>query len=274
MQTTKTTRSMLKKLFGVVAAAAFVSVPMVSVIAPTEAAPRIRDTDRDRSDRDRNDRDRDNRTLEGVVTVDRAGRNFTLRQNNGERIQVRSDDREPQRLSTGDRVRVTGYFRRNQRNLFIAESIQILTNQNDANSRTFTGRVTSIKSNEDFDVLIDGKTYNVTTRSRLPRRLNRGDIVRIFGRRSGSNDIKNATVVIIDNNNGNNNGNFGTFEGRVSDVDSNSRFNLVVNGVTFDVTTSSSLPRRLNRGDRVRVYGRRVGGNDITNASVVILNNR
>jgi hypothetical protein len=37
---------------------------------------------------------------------------------------------------------------------------------------------------------------------------------------------------------------------------------------------SRRLPRNLDRGDVVRVYGRRYGDNDIRNASINILRNR
>ena len=262
MQTAKTTRSTLRKLFGIVIAGAFAAVPMAGVIAPTQAEPLVL------AQRDRN---RDTRTIEGVVTVDREGRNFTLRQNNGVRIQVRTDDREPRRLSNGDRVRVTGYFRRNQPNLFIAESIQILTNQNN-NSRSFTGRVTDVDSDQRFDILIGNRTYNVISTTRLPRRLNRGDMVRVYGRLSGSNDIVNATVVVINNNNDGGYGDSRTFTGRVTEVESDQRFDMLIGNRTYNVISTTRLPRRLNRGDMVRVYGRLSGDNDIRNATVVVIN--
>lgn len=157
-------------------------------------------------------------------------------------------------------MRVVGFYRRNQPNLFHAVTIQIIDNQNN-NARSYTGRVSKVDSDQRFDLVIGNTTYNVITSSRLPRRLNVNDRVRVYGRRTGNNDITNATVAVINNNgnNGNNNG-ISTFTGRVSNVKSDKRFDLVVNGTTYNVMTSSRLPRRLDEDDEVRVYGRRTGG--------------
>lgn len=100
MQTTKDTRSSLQKLLGAVTAGAMVALPLTSILAPVEAAPLVLA----RNDGNNNRNNLDYRTLEGIVTVDRQGRDFTLRLNNEQRIQVRSDKREPRRLGTGDRV--------------------------------------------------------------------------------------------------------------------------------------------------------------------------
>ena len=341
MQTTKNTHNTLKKLFGIITAGAFAIAPLASVVTPAEAAPFVLAAD--------NDRNRDVRTIEGVVVNDTAGREFNMRQSNGQRITVRVQGGKPRRLSTGDRVRVTGFFRRNDNNIFRADSVRILDNQNNSNSnvhtvegivvndsagrefnlrrtngqrirvvvngrepkrlsvgdrvrvtgsfrrndadvfradtvqildnqnsntsRTFNGRVTDVESDQRFNMVSDGKTYNVTASSRLPRRLEEGDTVRVYGRRSGDNDIVNATVVVTrntgnNNNNNNNNNNRDTFIGRVTDVQSNQRFDILVNGTTYNVTTSSRLPRDLDKGDNVRVVGRRTGDNDIVNATV------
>ena len=266
MQTTKNTSRTLQKLFGVVIAGAFAVAPFAGAITPVEAAPVA------------NER-REYQTLEGVVTVDQENnRRFTLRLNNGRRIQVRTAQSEPVRLSTGDRVRVRGFFRRNQANVFRAESVRIITNRNTGNTRTFRGTVVDIETNQRFDIDVNGRIYNVIASTRLPRRLNEGDEVRVYGRRSGDNNIVNATVVIInndgddDNDNNDNNG-YRTYTGRVEDVDSDQRFELDVNGTNYDVLTSSRLPRGLDEGDTVRVYGRRSGDNNITNATVSILDN-
>jgi len=246
-----------------------VALPLASTLAPAEAAPLVLAQNNNRN------RNREIRTLEGVVTANRQGRDFTLRLNNGQRITVRSNESEPRRLSTGDRVRVVGSYRRNQPSVFRADSVQILTNQNNNNNRSYTGRVTNVDSDQRFDLTIDGTTYNVITSSRLPRRLNKGDQVRVFGRRSGDNDIINATVVVINNNgnNYNNYNNFRTYTGRVTNVDSDQRFDLNVDGTTYNVISTTRLPRRLNEGDQVRVFGRPIGDNDISSASVVVINN-
>ena len=66
-------------------------------------------------------------------------------------------------------------------------------------NRVFTGRVTQVRDSRSFDVEINGKTYNVYLDSYAPRALNRGDIVEIRGDRLYENDIRNATVRIINN---------------------------------------------------------------------------
>lgn len=63
---------------------------------------------------------------------------------------------------------------------------------------TFTGTVTKVDSSRRFDIRADGKNYNVFLNSGT-RRLDRGDVVRVYGERSGSNDIRNASVTIIRN---------------------------------------------------------------------------
>ena len=63
----------------------------------------------------------------------------------------------------------------------------------------FTGVVTKRRSNNRFDVRINGKTYNVHTNRRLPSGLSTDDLVRIHGYRFGNNDIRDAWVTIIRN---------------------------------------------------------------------------
>ncbi len=57
-------------------------------------------------------------------------------------------------------------------------------------------------------------------------------------------------------------------------MNSDERFRILVGRTTYDVSANSRLPRRLNNGDVVRVYGQVVNGNDVRNASVVVLQNR
>jgi hypothetical protein len=69
---------------------------------------------------------------------------------------------------------------------------------NDRNDyRTFTGTVTKVEDDQ-FDIRADGVTYNVST-TRVPRGLDRGDVVRVYGERFGNNDIRNASVTIVNN---------------------------------------------------------------------------
>jgi hypothetical protein len=64
---------------------------------------------------------------------------------------------------------------------------------------TFVGTVTNVKSNQSFEIRVNGHDYDVYSNSHLPRGLNRGDTVRVYGVRSGNNDIRNAGVALIRN---------------------------------------------------------------------------
>lgn len=64
-----------------------------------------------------------------------------------------------------------------------------------------------------------------------------------------------------------------TFSGVVTNVRSGTSFDLRANGRTYNVHTSSGVPRGLSRGDKVSVYGRLYGDNDIRNATVRITDN-
>ncbi len=66
-------------------------------------------------------------------------------------------------------------------------------------AQTYTGIVTGVRSDQSFDVRIGGDTFNVYLSTRLPRQLNTGDYVRVYGVRSGNNDIRNASVSILNN---------------------------------------------------------------------------
>jgi hypothetical protein len=65
-----------------------------------------------------------------------------------------------------------------------------------------------------------------------------------------------------------------SFTGTVTNVESSSKFDMRFDGKTYNVYVSGQLPRRLNRNDRVSVYGYRYGNNDIRNARVTIVRNR
>ena len=65
--------------------------------------------------------------------------------------------------------------------------------------RTFVGVVSKAKSGDEFNIKIDGKTYNVYLDSRRPRGLDKDDLVRVYGKRVGANDIRNANVTVLRN---------------------------------------------------------------------------
>ena len=66
-------------------------------------------------------------------------------------------------------------------------------------NQSFTGRVTNVKSADEFDIRIGNTTYNVYTDSRAPRGLRVGDVVRVYGQRVGKNDIRNASASLLSN---------------------------------------------------------------------------
>ena len=151
-------------------------------------------------------------------------------------------------------------------------------NGNNAQYQNYTGVVTDVRNDRDFDVRIGASTYNVTATSST-RGLNRGDIVRVYGQRYGVNDIRNANVIVTRDSNRNDGldpnrfGRYETFRGEVTQVRNDRDFDVRFNGQTYNVTASSGT-RGLSRGDEVRIYGRRYGVNDIRNANVTITRNR
>lgn len=64
------------------------------------------------------------------------------------------------------------------------------------------------------------------------------------------------------------------FTGTVTRLRSGQSFDVRIGGSTFNVITSSRLPRGLNVGDIVRVHGVRAGSNDIRHAAVSIVSSR
>ena len=177
------------------------------------------DYDRDRYDRDRYDRDgdyrnrydrdernnRNNAIYSGTVTNVRSGNSFDLR-TNGRTYNVYTASGIPRGLSRGDEVNVYGrpYGDNDIRNA----TVRVTDNNrndprrddnNDGNRyRTFSGIVTSVRNSREFDVRIGGTTYNVYANN-APRNLDRDDAVRIYGQRTGDNDIRNANVTVTRN---------------------------------------------------------------------------
>lgn len=139
--------------------------------------------------------------------------------------------------------------------------------------RTLTGRVTRVESDFRFSIRVDNKEYKVTLSRRKSQRLNRNDLVRVYGYVSRNNDIRDATVLILKDKNRPGE-RYQTFVGVVTKVKSNSEFDMRFEGKTYNVYLSGSVPRRLSNNDRVSVYGSRVGNNDIRNASVRVLGRR
>lgn len=65
--------------------------------------------------------------------------------------------------------------------------------------RTFTGTVERVNSSSHFRLRSGGQTYDVYASGRMSRRLDRNDVVRVYGYRYGSNDIRNANVTVLRN---------------------------------------------------------------------------
>lgn len=63
---------------------------------------------------------------------------------------------------------------------------------------TYFGEVTDVRNSREFDIDMDGRTYNVYA-DKSTKHLNRGDIVRVYGKRVGTNDIREAKVNITRN---------------------------------------------------------------------------
>jgi len=135
---------------------------------------------------------------------------------------------------------------------------------------TLTGTVIKVDSNQRFDIRAGEKTYTVKTAVGLPRSVRKGDAVRVSGRKVG-NSIDHARVEILRS--ASNEYHEESFTGIITKIHSDRRFDIRINGKIFNVTTAGQLPRYLKRGDKVRITGRKSGGNDITNAKVIRLNN-
>ena len=216
-----------------------------------------RDYDRDRDD-DRDDY-RNERTLEGVVTRDYVGRTFELRTDAGRSVTVRVSGAEPNRLSRGDYVRVSG---ENRNGIFVADNVRILDNRGGNNGNNngnidASGIVVSVDSATRLHVrAANGRIYIVDSRSTL-RNIDRGDRVRVEGDlRDGR--VTDARVTLVRNNN--DSGDYGegrnvSFDARIIALDSRRDYLTVrgENGRTYTVYYRNSEDFRV--GQNVRVVG-------------------
>jgi hypothetical protein len=241
-----------RKLLGAAVISAAALAPMLGASLRSDAAPSNRAPAwgyRNNANR------RVYRTIEGVVTSDRRGNDFVVRTNRNERIWVHLNEREPRRLSDGDKVRVYGYL---QGGVFQGTSLVILNNRGPNNNNyrqgTFTGVVTSVTNNRRFRLNAEGRTFDVNTAMTLPRALNAGDRVRVSGRWNG-NVLTGAYVVLLSNSGGQ--GNRVNFSGTVLNTNTNSDTIWVRrdNGVTLTVQARHNDARRFERGDHIRVSG-------------------
>lgn len=285
MQTQKISRN-LGRLLRLAALSAVALAPMAATL-PADAAP---------GDGRYGSSRRVYRTIDGVVTNDRNGRNFTMttRRNNrdnnyrfGNRVRVNLQVREPSGLDEGDLVRVYGYFANNNSSgTFFGTSISILRHDfsdrfdDGDDTRTINGTVVSVSRN-DRNLTVrsnNGITYTVHTRSFIPNDIDRGDEVRVTGDFDNRNDrsMTNATVTLMDNNNNNNDTNR-VFSGDVTSIDRNAR-RLDVradDGTSYIVFSRYTIQSTIDRGDRVRVNGELRNRNDRTvrDATITLLEN-
>ncbi len=256
-----------------------------------------RDGDGDYDENDRNYQngtvDARNITINGTVMRDlRDGDRFQVRADNGRTYDVVSHDREPLRLSSGDRVQLSGHV---DRDLFIAHSVRIVDNHNGGYNRPggygrgggsngdyndgynnggvnqgdLSGVVTRDLSNNRFEIRADnGQTYTVRTRKSEPIRLTRGDRVVLRGNFGPSGLFVADSVRITRNDDRTFNGSRVDFSGTVVSIQSSTR--LVVrgdNGRSYPVRTGNG--DEFKRGDRVQVVGTAQRGSGIVIASSV-----
>ncbi len=187
----------------------------------------------------------------------------------------RDDDRDDDDRRDDDRYDRDRYDRdRDYRNDYDRDP------RNNNNNASFTGTVVNVRGGNSFDLNANGRTYNVYVSGALPRGLSEGDTVRVYGRLYGANDIRNANVRITNNTRdrdgrddyNNDGGRYQTFNGTVVNLRNDREFDIRDGGRTYNVVASSST-RNLSNGDTVRIYGQRIGDNDIRNANVTITRN-
>jgi len=290
-----------KKLLKASLAAAFTVTPLIAGVSVVQAAPSNYAPAKGHWNNDRgNGHDRNNNRGDKNKSDSNSYQTFTGQASNvqGQQFKLRvgsttydvyASSRLPNGINQNSLVRV--YGQRYGVNDIRNANVSVVSNNGDRwkNNRdrhdnnhgntyqTFTGTVNNVESNSKFDIRVGNQTYNVYPSGRVPGQISKNDTVRIYGQRYGVNDIRNANVVIVRKSNSDNNntwGNYQTFTGTVTSVVSNSLFNVRIGNDIYDVYPSSNVARRVDRGNVVRIYGRRYGVNDIRNANVVIVRNR
>lgn len=234
-------------------------------------------------DRNREDRADRNITVVGVVTRDLRGNDrFDIRLDSGRTVEVISRDREPKRLSKGDRVELRGDF---EKELFIADRVRILDNRdgnngngnngngnnggNDNRATRLEGRVTKDFFGRDFEILGDnGLRTRVRSLRAEPIRLSRGDVVEVRGAFEGR--LFMAREVNIQRNEDRQKVDFPATVTRRTDAG-----RITVrgdNGRNYVVISNSSL-LKFDKEDRVRIKGF-INGDIVAADSVILLKNR
>jgi len=192
----KRTTTFWKKIMAASLLGAFTIVPVVDGISSAQAAPPPHHQNRDRGrghDRDRDhdkNRKRDDHRKRDKDRHDRKDDNRRPGWGWGDRNHDH-DKRDHDRHDRRDRDR-RDRDRRDRPHYGWGQG-------NRSDYRTFTGVVTNSRSGDKFDIRVDGRTYNVYLSGRRPHGLDRNDVVRVYGKRVGGNDIRNASVRVLRN---------------------------------------------------------------------------
>ncbi len=207
MKKLNTSRTLLSvALMGAFAVAPFMA-PTAQADPPSHApAYGWRAKNKNKKNKKDERRDRNNRndvSYRGTVTNVRSGNSFDLSAN-GRTYNVYTSARLPRGLNRGDEVRVSG--RPYGDNDIRSATVRVTDNNSndprrdddDNNYQSFRGTVTNVRNSREFDIRVGGTTYNVYANNSA-RNLDRDDEVRVYGLRSGSNDIRNASVSVTRN---------------------------------------------------------------------------
>ena len=186
------TRQRLTNLLAIVAVGTGITM---SFSATADAAPRDRDVRDARKEvkAERKDLKKAKKEVRKADTrEERRDAKEDARQQRRDVKEARKDVKEERRENRNDGEWNNGRYNTNN----------TTTNNNNNNTynnyRSFTGKVTDVNNNGEFKLRVGGQTLDVYS-SRLPRGFDVGDIVRVYGVRSGGDDIRNANVSIINN---------------------------------------------------------------------------
>lgn len=127
-----------------------------------------------------------------------------------------------------------------------------------------------------LEVHADGETYKVYPEDDTRLKVSLHDTVRVRGQLEGERNIREARVAILDwaDNPATSAGapqSDRLFEGEVTEITSDERFDLRVDGKTYNVFPINGVPRALRTRQIVQVRGWRYGNNDIRDAYITIL---
>lgn len=179
----------------------------LGIANPTLAAPRHRDNRDDR--RENREERREVKQAHKEVKRERkdvrradtpAERRDARRDLNDAREDLRGERRESRQNNGGGRFDNRGRLDNrptwNNRPNYAPNYGNGRTNNG---GQSWTGTVTRVRSDRSFDFSVGGSTFNVYSNSLLPRGLNQGDVMRVSGVRQDKNDVRNASVRLVNN---------------------------------------------------------------------------